>query len=278
MHYTKLIIFLLSTMIFAQTSIAAEESAAPVTKKVKETKEVKYYDASFKNMSQTYWRLSKFDIKDDVAVDNFMKINECDLYNEFRHNEFEWKSVREAGRKYLTDNKKSFPFRYEYSQAISLDEYDFEKGGFYVAKEHAYDAVKRIEFATDALYQDVCEDKYPVLGYPKAIALELTRPFNLSFVKIHPNRAKALITEKMKRYENMEAIHKTRENYLKNREVFLFMKVKMFVYKPEDKSSGQGYYLANILGTLEGFEIYADKERTQLLYEVNYNKRKRQAE
>ena len=110
-----------------------------------------YVEPTYANYAKTYWRLKKFDVNDDAAVDNFMKITECDLYKEFAHNEFEWRGIRQASRNYLEGNKKNFPVHFRFVQPISLGEYDFERGGFRIAREHAMNSINRFRMPSDAV-------------------------------------------------------------------------------------------------------------------------------
>lgn len=247
----------------------------PASSEAKNEDETVYHITSMKNFAKTYWRFSKFDINDDEAINNFMKISECDLYNEYLHNEFEWDGIREATRKFLEENKKKFPDHYEFMQPIALGEYDFEKEGFSIAAEHKFKGVKRFEVRSDEIHEKICGDKHHIPGYPKAIALELTRPFIFDFLPIEKNLGREIISKKMSDYDKLRDIHKTRESYLKAREVFLVAKVKLFAYKEGDFQIQSRYKIANMLGILERIEVYEDPQLTNLLYSRDFRRKKR---
>lgn len=240
-----------------------------------EEKSEEYVEATLENFSRAYWRFRKFDIEDRDAIDNYMRINECDLYREYYHNEFEWSGIRNATKEFLIANKKKFPENFQFVQPISLGEYDFEKKGFNVAKEYRLNGVKRFEIASKSVGVDVCGDNMPIHNYPKVIALELTRPLIFEFFEVDPELAEEVLAEKMDDYENLPAANKTRQSFLEAREVVMVAKVKMFAYKPSDFQSRHGYYLAKMLGILEEIEVYADKDRKQLLYRKDLRRKKR---
>lgn len=235
-----------------------------------EEAEAVYVDPTYKNYAKTYWRLKKFNIENDADVDNFMLITECDLFKEFAHNEFEWRGIRKASKKFIESNKKDFPIHYRFVQPISIDEYDFERKGFHIAKEHALNIVNRFEMPSEALYQKICLNHKLIHGYPKSLALELTRPFTLNFFPYDENRAKELIKGKMGIFENLKTYEKSRETYLQLRQVFLVTKVRMFAYKPGDLNVHTEQSAAKILGVMQSVEIYNDKELTERLYKKDF--------
>ena len=237
--------------------------------------EIKYHEATLRNFSKSYWRFGKLDLTNDAAVDHYMKINECDLYAEYIHNEFEWSGIREATRKFLEMNMEKFPAHYKFAQAVNLGPYNFEKKGFFIAEEHALKGVKRFEIKSSETNREVCGDKYSIPEYPKAIALELTRPFVFDFFPMEENLAREMIDEKMKNYENLPQKMRTMENYLMHREVYLVAKVKLFAHKEGTFQTNHGYRIARMLGILEKMEIYEDEDLTKLIYEKDYRRKKK---
>lgn len=261
-----LLVFVITCVTGTNIVVAEEEEDPDLTY---------YVDPTLANYSKSYWRLKKFDIDDDLMIDHFMMINECDLFSEFIHNEFEWVSIREAARKFIKDNVDEFPIHYQFVQSISIGEYDFERKGFEIAREHALNGVRRFRMDSDELNKKVCEEKKPIVGYPKGIALELTRPFVLTFFPYEEQRAKDLIARKMREFENLDYNQKGRGTYLRQREIYLVMKVKLFAYKAGDKRWQHGHYTANVLGILEEIALYEDPELVRLLYQKDYRIKKK---
>jgi len=276
MKLNAILKYVLFLSLFSFAINAGGIQAADVTEETSDKKEKEvYHDATFENFSKAYWRFRKFDIEDNQAIDNYMRINECDLYKEYFHNEFEWTGIRNATKEFLVSNNKKFPENFQFMQPISLGEYDFEKKGFKLAEEYALHGVKRFEITSDKLGANVCGDIMPIYNYPKVIALELTRPLTFDFFEVDPGLAEDVLSEKMDEYENLPAANKTRKSFLDAREVYMIAKVKMFAYKPEDFQHRQGYYLAKMLGILEEIEVYADKDKKQLLFRKDLRRKKR---
>jgi len=266
----SVMIICLSLIIMGAGSSMAQETQSNTS-----DKEEEYFPASLENFSKTYWRFRKFDLSDNVAIDNYMRINECDLYKEYHHNEFEWLSIRNATKNFLEENIKKFPQNYAFVQHISLGDYDFERKGFNIAKEQELIGVKRFEIPSSDSLSSVCDVRGPIEKYPKVIALELTRPLTFDFFDIDPQLAKEVLAEKMEKYEKLDPNYKTREEFLLAREVYLRVKVKMFAYKPDDILTRDGNYVAKMLAILEEVEVFADKDQTQLLYRKDLRRQKR---
>ena len=83
----------LTPLIFALTLLPilayAQDAAAPSA-----NADYIYEQPTYAKLAQLYWALSKLDPKKDTDIDNFLLINECDIYKQYRSNEFEWKDIR----------------------------------------------------------------------------------------------------------------------------------------------------------------------------------------
>ncbi len=76
---------------FPSSSLTRAQTVAPPISMPEDNSEVtilrdeyagKYNLSSLTNLSQLYWRLGAFDFEDDVAVSNYIKINDCKIYTE----------------------------------------------------------------------------------------------------------------------------------------------------------------------------------------------------
>lgn len=240
-----------------------------------------YEKPSIQNLSRLYWRLSKFTPDQDFAVDNFMRINECDIYKDYYHNEFEWRTIRESSRKFLQEQQKTFPLRFQFVQPLSLGEYDFEKKGFHVLDEYKLNAIRRFQVFSDDTFKNICGEEKYIQGYPRGILLELSRPIDFDFIPMEERRAKVLVDEKIKAFNTLKDKQKTTENLYAFRDAVMVMYVKAFSLRPEqqDKRSadGNGYYTTDVLAVLEGVEVYADKKKEKLIYHESYLRKKKQS-
>src|SRR5687768_4094387 len=83
----------------AESNPKTAESEMPDSEEAAEDQEVTivkdpfagdYVRGTPQNLSKLYWRLGVFDGDDDAAVDNFMMINECRIFQNNINNDFEW--------------------------------------------------------------------------------------------------------------------------------------------------------------------------------------------
>ena len=60
-----------------------------------------YHDTSVENLSKLYWALGMLDEKNDMSVEQYLFINECDMFNKFSSDPEQWASLKEATRRML---------------------------------------------------------------------------------------------------------------------------------------------------------------------------------
>ena len=258
--------------------VHAQQPSEPVVSEEEEEGHIIYETPTVKNLSQLYWMLSKLDINNDTHVDNFLMINECDLYRDYYNNEFEWKSIRKAGRKFIEDSRDSFPTYFEFIQPLKLAEYNLETEMFDVYEPYKIFSVRRFEILAEDVYKDVCNVSHrrEIEGYPRGLYAELNRPFTLDEVKVHPEVAKLYI-EKNNEYLQEEGIAtKYKTDIYENRKAYLVMKIRIFSNKNEDVTVA-GKDLAKVLGVLEGYEIYGDRERHMLMFAEDFKRKRKRS-
>lgn len=270
--YILLAAFLLLCAFGASSARAQSESET--RQQPEDQIEYTYENPTLPKLSQMYWRLNKFKMEDDWAVDNFMRINECQIYKDYYHNEFEWRDVRRVGVKFIEDNMNEFPLRFEFIQPLSLAEYDFKRKGFSVVEEHIIDNTRIFEVSSTDLYKDVCGTEAIIEGYPRVLRVELSRPLNFDFVPMEEGRAESLVLKKSKAFKRLDEQFQTKDRLYAFRDAIMVMKVKLFAYKGPDIKSQHSYMIGNVLGVLEGIEIYSDRDQEHLLYEEEFRRKK----
>ena len=256
-------------------SVSAEDGPAEI--KSGESRYI-YEKPSRQKFSRLYWALGMLDLKNDTYIDDFLQINECDIYKDYYYNEFEWKSVRESGRKFLAENSNKFPLRFEVAQPLFLGEYDLHNKSFDILSDYQIKETTRIEVFPQDYADVVCINDgsgrvVQLDGYPIGIVAEFNRPLNLINIPVPEALARAYIDEKMKGFKELDTNKQTQENLYSFRDAYLFLHMKFFAYKSQ-YTSRENYRLAVILAVLEGFEIYADRDKKMLLWSQDFRKKK----
>ncbi len=229
-----------------------------------------YEDINIATLSKMFWRLGALEIGNNEAIDNYMMINNCDIYKENVYNELVWEDIRENARKLLEKDKEQFSVRFKFIQPLRLKDYDDDTQKFGVLEDYQIDGIKKFEVLSDDIDTVVCNQSFPKMipGYPRALMIEMSQPFTLTEIPIASDKAQAYIEEKMKRFNRLEDDQKTKSNLYGMRDAYLVIKIKMFSYLGTERI---GYYeYGRFFTILEGFEVYADEAHTDLLYFENY--------
>lgn len=236
-----------------------------------------YEQPTLAKFSQLYWAISALDPMNDEHIDTFLMINECDIYRDYYHNEFEWKDIREAARDHVVSNKKNFPLRFEFVNTIRLKDYNFERGGFEIHDDYKVLGTRRFQVYAKDYNAPVCNTRRSGVitqYYPGILTLELSRPVNLEFIKVEEELAREYIKKKSEQFEGLQERYQNQANVYALRDVHVVMKVKIYAYKGPDRAAG-GQDVAVVMAVLEGLEIYADEERKMLMHSENFRMRSR---
>lgn len=238
-----------------------------------------YETPSVKALSHLYWAVNLYDLSDDDAVDEFMRLNECDIYKNFSSDEFEWSEIRDATRDFIKENKNDFPTRFEFMLPIKFGDYKSKRKAFEVQKPYKIDAIRRFEvYATDFRARTCVSDVRLQDGYPRALVLEYSRPFTLTHVPVDQKIAEDYIKRnkiKMKKYD--ERI-RTKAKMYELRDAYVVMKVKIFTHGKFMGLNSYSLPVVQMMAVLEGYEVYGDRYKKNLFfaesYVVNKNKDK----
>lgn len=221
-----------------------------------------YIDPDMKNMSKLMWQLGVLDLSDNIAIDNYLMINECELFLRFYNNDIEWEKIRDATREYINNNMTTFPTKFEILVPIKLDRYNPDKQYFELEESSKMINVRRLDVRMNQK-RSVCNEKgREIRGYPRNIILTLSRPFSFTRVPVGKALAELYIEEARLAYENLPL--KLQPQFY---ERIAFMRAKVNITSFKEAISGhQGDMQAVVIGQLEGVEIYADVQQQKLMY------------
>lgn len=220
-----------------------------------------YVDTSFENLSKAYWAIGKFDMSNDVAVDNFLLINECETYLRFFQRDFEWKQVRDDARKSILRDMAGFPRKFQAVLPVRLGRYDFDNHYFELADDSKITNMTRIDLMTNSFVNHVCGADGEIQGYPRNILLVLTYPFALERVKVTPDIARLYIDETQRIMDGLP-LH---ERHRYQRIAYLRLKVTLNRFVSETRLD-VSYLRAVVHATLDDWELYADAALQKPLY------------
>lgn len=234
-----------------------------------------YEDPSITALSHMYWAVNLYSINDKKALDEFMRINECEMFLAYSNDELEWKGVRTATSDFIKANKTDFPLRFRFVVPLQLVDYDFERGVFEVDEKSRVVSSRRFQLYSTDIDSRPCSagkvNKWGAYSYPRVLEVEFSRPFTLTSIPMTKEVANAYIKEKVEIWRQLSDRYRNRRNMLALRTAYLHLNIKMSTHgrllaydRKLDSSAVQ------MVGVLEGYAIYSDKDATNLFYEQNY--------
>lgn len=224
-----------------------------------------YLSPSFENLSRLYWKQNAIDILDDEAIDNFLLINECKIYQQFYEDDFEWLRIRKAARKMILDNKDSFSNKYQIILPVDLGRYDMERKGFPLINDTAFMDLRRIEIGGNSSNTEICEQGGTIPGYPRNVILVLSKPFQYDFLQLDEHIAQAYIIRQ--RYDPIKKPKDLKNKYF-NRLAFVRIRITFDKYQGNAKGT-DGDSLAIMFGRLDGIDVFEDPYEKRLLKSIN---------
>jgi len=225
----------------------------------------KYNDSKIDNLARLYWRLGAFDLQDNEAIGNYIKITDCEVYTDYVHDDMEWTEILNKMRDHLKAKKDTFPLNFQFVVELHLGRYDPEHGGFPVTDKTGFKDAKRIEVESMDSTKEVCFDNNAIKDYPKGIFLLLPKPFTLDFVKMDEHVAQAYILRKKQEYSRLdESVRVSRYE----RDAYLRLRVTFNQYDGNLKAS-DGTLMAILYGNIDGYDIFEDATQKRVMVSVD---------
>lgn len=225
----------------------------------------KYNPSTLENLSKLYWRLGAFDFDDDMAVGNYLKINECKLFTEYLNDDLEWKEIVKVMKDHLRKDRDFFPLNYQFVLEMHLGRYDPVKGGFPIVDRTGFIDAKRIEVDSIDRARQICFDSGAIKDYPKSLIVLLPKPFTLDFLKVDEHVAQAYILRKKAEYSKLPESVRVKSY---EREAFLRLRITFSQY--HGNLRGENAQIMSILfGNIDGYEIFEDAGQKRLMTSVD---------
>ncbi|MGB4100853.1 MAG: DUF4852 domain-containing protein [Alphaproteobacteria bacterium] len=81
-------------------------------------------------LTQSMFRFGALDINNDLIIDDYAKIAECDLFTAFHNDDFRWQKIRAGLRTKIRNEVVTYPTSYYVVGKLYLDRYDFKNKTF----------------------------------------------------------------------------------------------------------------------------------------------------
>lgn len=240
----------------------------------RENKMYMYEDVTIESVSRLLWGIGYLNIENPVYIDGYIKINECDLYKTYSNIEMEWKQIRAATKEFLLNNKNDFSLRYQFVQPLRYVDYDEKRHAFLIDPRDQYKSVRRFEVNVKDYNAFICDNNNNSMtpkGYTRSLLLELSRPFSLQYIPVEDSVAKEVLGEIRRKILSLpEAVRSQRTYTEKFRKAYILFKVKIFSYGKLVVVASGLPPAVQMMGALEGYEVYADPQLKKRIFIRNY--------
>lgn len=216
---------------------------------------------------QTMFRFGALDINNDVVIDDYAKIAECDLYATFRADDFRWQKIRAGLRSKIRDEVVTYPTNYFIIGKAFLDPYDFKNKTFKLSTEYEYTDMFNSFVLKDNL-DSACDTSMKMLPYAYYAVLETQ--IRLPGFVMDETDASALLAR-------MQAVGNTTRKVVARFNLSVLYIDKVPINYGLMQHWYKGFHWVGkikelrMYSRLESIEFFEDKEMTKRIYVYNPN-------
>jgi hypothetical protein len=221
-----------------------------------------YTGSSYTELTSIYWKMGLLDTENAVDVSAFLLLSQCKKVKPIFYDDFKWRDLRGKGREYLINNKEKFGSKVSFVQPKKLRNYNFDSQSFEVDPAFSYRSVRRLRITNNYFERrHFCVDFPEMQEYikraPYNIVLSLPTSFSFFEVPMSPEISKLYLNY-------IKEADRERIVYVKFYSSFAFYKESIY------NINVSGGFLADMSGTIDYVEVFADPEMRRLLYRRDY--------
>lgn len=214
------------------------------------------------NLVDTLIRFGVIDIRADDVIDDYAKLNECDLFFKFYDNDFKWNNFRKALRQSIRQRIQFFPIAYYYDAQMQLGRYDFQDKTFYFTEKSVPSNVNLFSLQ---LIDTAC-DQFGFSALPIWYGLVLDEPLTIRGLAMPEVEAKAFL-ERLFAAGNEDRIVYARFNIRVTQVPYVGrQKLEQGKTLGPLQQEGSGERQIKIGGRIESVDFFEDSEHKKLIY------------
>jgi hypothetical protein len=215
-----------------------------------------YEQMTYAALTKLAWSYGAYRAGNSEDLNAYIIITECNLYNKFFSNEFEWEKIRGVTKEFLEKNKDKVSRYYEYVQPVILERYDSSLQGFpIVDADKNLLGQKNLQFANFRYGLTPCGGYDLGDGnYPSTAVLALSSPLTLTFVRVPKELAQRYLG-----WRESQGIATSDK-----RQAYIRYRIRIDGY--EGIKSFEGMNSFSFRGKLMRLDVFADQEMMLPLY------------
>jgi hypothetical protein len=156
---------------------------------------VNYIPATFQNLAFSLWSMGAHPTDNDAALDAYLQITQCPLYQTYKEEDFIWQNIREGLRREIDYFADEYPKRFYIDSLVAIDRYDFESSAFRLLEKFQFSNAGSIRFPFFGLNTPICGYDEYWHYFPLQMSFLSDLEFALEEILIPPNQADALLQE-----------------------------------------------------------------------------------
>lgn len=220
------------------------------------------------NISKALFKTGVLRANDPAAIDEYLRISQCGLFEQYGNNDIAWTRIRESQANDIASQIPTFNEKIEVIGYVTLGQYDAINGGFIPSPKDAFENlsfVNIVEIQSGSL--DVCAgNKYwPFVPrvHPLRLRARLQDPFDLRLIPIDQDKADTLLRDLASRPLR----------YIGDQQRDATLVMRLTLGSADPLSSAASGNSTNIVATLDELLIYDGPERNKLLYRKDFKKK-----
>ena len=240
-------------LVFTFSPLAEAADRAPV---------VKYTPATIENNSNALFKIGILRPSDPLAVDEYMRIHHCGLYEQYGNDDVAWARLRDAQARELSLSLPAFNENLEVEGSILLGTYDVATGRYAIAR-NAFDNVGNVTLIqTSSGAYNTCASSdgksFVPRAHPLRMSARLAKPFTMADFPAARSAAEEMI----------KIITARMPDELTQRTALVVM--RLHLKGPDPLSGATEPSTITVTADLDEIQIYDGPDRNLLLYSQKF--------
>ena len=223
-----------------------------------------YVYPTFAELTQTTVMLGGVDLRDNVFLDEYIKLMYCELYRENHLNDFAWHGIEKQILARVQSKKEYFRSLFQVGGVIMIGQYDFQNQQFPLTRDTAFQNVGYMSLFSPQDYKPYCVDPGMensgatlIMGpFAPTVNILLNEPFNFTALKMKQKEAERLLTMM------------TRAGTEQERKLYIRFRFRVQSVAETKKRSADQYSQTDLGGEIVGIDLFYDKEMTKWMMKV----------
>ncbi len=151
-----------------------------------------YAAANTSNLMLAMLRSNALDQSDPLVRNDYLLVQECDLYRDNFRDEFKMRRLEEAAAKTITKNRAGWPNAFTFNAPLRLDHYDFKSEQYLFDKDSQLLNVNSFVLLYSS-ESGICIPGKSLNRFPASIGVRIDQPISVSGIPLPQAQAETLL-------------------------------------------------------------------------------------